>query len=557
MRFKIPERIRPENHRFYSITQIAYIVGAVGHLGAGFRFWRLGVVEMVWVNALFSVPAFVLAFFLNRRGRHNIAFALAFFELLLHQILGVYYIGWHSGLYFWLIYLIGISFFNANWSMKTRFTCFSVVYCTFILLYLFFETPGVYQLTQSQYTLLYLSSSATALLILALLINYFVQAAGKAENQLKAANRELSGKNTQIQATLMERDQAFKRLEKEQKKSEEMAGLLKKMFGRYLSADVMNALLEDPSTLELGGEKRQVTIMMTDLRGFTALCERMKPEQVVRMLNTYFEIMMEIIDTYQGTVNEIIGDALLVVFGAPQQMPDRIGRAIACAIEMQNAMAAVNERNRTSGLPELEMGIGLNETEVIVGNIGSDKRSKYAVVGSGVNQTSRIESYTVGGQILISGSVYEAAGHDLRIDAQRDVFPKGSETPLRIYAVGGIAGTWNLALSRTMPPRVLLKKEMPLRYKPLASKDVRQSEYIGSILKLSNTDAEMKLADPADLLSNIKMNLVDVAENLSTKHFYGKIMAASQKSENAYIIRFTSVPPEVDAYFQAVVSFHA
>jgi adenylate cyclase len=111
-------------------------------------------------------------------------------------------------------------------------------------------------------------------------------------------------------------------------------------------------------------------------------------------------------------------------------MLDRAQRAIACAIEMQNAMAEVNEQNRARGLPELEMGIGLNETEVIVGNIGSSKRSKYAVVGSGVNITSRIESYTVGGQILISESVNQEVGEILRIDAQRDVLPKGSETPL-------------------------------------------------------------------------------------------------------------------------------
>ena len=175
------------------------------------------------------------------------------------------------------------------------------------------------------------------------------------------------------------------------------------MFGRYLSTEVMNSLIENPSALELGGERRKVTIMMTDLRGFTALSERLEPEQVVQMLNAYFEVMVEVVLKYNGTINEFIGDAMLVIFGAPQEMPDRAQRAIACAIEMQNAMAQVNKENRVQGMPELEMGIGLNETEAIVGNIGSSKRSKYAVVGSGVNMTSRIESYTVGGQILISG----------------------------------------------------------------------------------------------------------------------------------------------------------
>jgi adenylate cyclase len=105
--------------------------------------------------------------------------------------------------------------------------------------------------------------------------------------------------------------------------------------------------------------------------------------------------------------NEIIGDALLIIFGAPQEMADRAQRAISCGIDMQNTMARINEKNCLQGLPELEMGIGINDTEVIVGSIGSSKRSKYAVVGSGVNMTSRIESYMVGGQIRISDNIWD------------------------------------------------------------------------------------------------------------------------------------------------------
>ena len=151
------------------------------------------------------------------------------------------------------------------------------------------------------------------------------------------------------------------------------------MFGRYLSADVMKSLIEDPSNLELGGERREVTIMMTDLRGFTAISERLEPEEVVSLLNTYFDIMVDIVLRYNGTINEFIGDALLVIFGAPNDLENRTEKAVACAIEMQNAMNKVNMENIDRGLPELKMGIGLNETEVVVGNIGSHKRSKYAV----------------------------------------------------------------------------------------------------------------------------------------------------------------------------------
>jgi len=375
-----------------------------------------------------------------------------------------------------------------------------------------------------------------------------LQSLGKIEKEFRTLNFKLERalKDKKTVSTLLSRTS-----EDLEKSSE----LIKKMFGRYLSTEVMNSLLDDPSALELGGEKRKVTIMMTDLRGFTALSERLKPEQVVQMLNSYFEIMVDVVLQYNGTINEIIGDALLVIFGAPQEMSDRAQRAVACAIEMQNAMAKVNERNRAQGLPELEMGIGLNETEVIVGNIGSSKRSKYAVVGSGVNMTSRIESYTVGGQILISKSVCQEAGEILRIDSQRDVLPKGSETPIRIYEIGGIAGHYNLALEGREPALVTLSRQIPLRYTVLESKDIGEKELKGSVIRLSKNCAEITLSSPISVLADLKMSLKDVDEKLSVRDFYGKVIKRSEGKDSTQLIRFTSVPPEVDAYFQAHLQY--
>ncbi|MBW2443470.1 MAG: adenylate/guanylate cyclase domain-containing protein [Deltaproteobacteria bacterium] len=340
-------------------------------------------------------------------------------------------------------------------------------------------------------------------------------------------------------------------LEEKSHELENTLELLKTMFGRYLSTEVMASLIENPSALELGGEKRRVTIMMTDLRGFTAVAERLKPEQVVQMLNSYFEVMVEVVLKYQGTINEIIGDALLIIFGAPQEMPDRAQRAIACAIEMQNAMAEVNEQNRAQGLPELEMGIGLNETEVIVGNIGSSKRSKYTVVGSGVNMTSRIESYSVGGQVLISDSVLEKAADVLRIDNQREVFPKGAATPLKIYEVGGIAGQYNITLEGKDTPLVTLIRQIPVKYTVLEGKTVGRADLEGSVLRLSHKSAEISIDEPAKILSNLKMNLIDVDEKLAARDFYGKVLEHPGQNGQIHLIRFTSVPSAVDAYFQS------
>jgi adenylate cyclase len=260
---------------------------------------------------------------------------------------------------------------------------------------------------------------------------------------------------------------------------------------------------------------------------------------------------VEVVLKYHGTINEIIGDALLVIFGAPQEMPDRAQRAIACAIEMQNAMAKVNEHNHAMGLPELEMGIGLNETEVIVGNIGSSKRSKYTVVGSGVNMTSRIESYSVGGQVLISESVQHEVSGVLRIDAQREVLPKGAETPLKIYEIGGIAGPYNLSLEVKDSALVTLTRKIPLQYTVFEGKTVGKVGLEGSVIRLSKRSAEIALVEPVEMLTNLKMNLRDVDENLAHKDFYGKAIEHSGQGEQIHLIRFTSVPSEVDAYFQS------
>jgi len=210
---------------------------------------------------------------------------------------------------------------------------------------------------------------------------------------------------------------------------------IRRTFGRYTSDELVEQLLETPEGLKLGGESRRVTILMSDLRGFTPLAERLSPEQIVTLLNTYLGAMAEVIMQYEGLIDEFIGDAILAIFGAPFQREDDANRAVSCAIAMQSAMGSVNEQNRRAGLPEIAMGIAINTGEVVVGNIGSIKRAKYGVIGSQVNLTSRIESFTAGGQILISESTREAVGDAFKIDCQMSVEAKGVEKPIRIYEV--------------------------------------------------------------------------------------------------------------------------
>ena len=224
---------------------------------------------------------------------------------------------------------------------------------------------------------------------------------------------------------------------------------IRETFGRYTSDDIVEVLLDMPEGLKLGGEKRQVALLMSDLRGFTALAERLEATQVVALLNHYLSGMIEIIQRSGGTIDDIIGDAILVVFGAPVAMPDAAQRAACCALEMQKAMQEVNEYNFQKGWPEIEMGIALHTGEAVVGNIGSTKRSKYGVIGQPVNLTARIESFTVGGQVLVSPTLISAVDHGLILGEEVKVHGKGMQKALRCREL----------LGHEDHPELLLKEE--------------------------------------------------------------------------------------------------
>jgi adenylate cyclase len=335
------------------------------------------------------------------------------------------------------------------------------------------------------------------------------------------------------------------------KQQRKFTGFLRKMFGRYVSEEVMNTLIETPDSLRLGGEKRKVTIMVSDLRGFVPISERVTPEQVMTLLNRYFDVMMKICKKYQGTISDIVGDSLIVTFGAPLKIEDHAQAAVGCAIEMQNAMVRVNAENVRENLPELEMGIGINTAEVVFGNIGTEDRAKFGVVGSGVNIASRIESYTVGGQIFISESVYRETGEILRIDGQQEVFPKGADSPLVIYEVGGIAGRYHVALDDKKTAMVTLLRRIPLRLRVLSGKHVGKEGVEGHIVKLSKMSAELYLNERIELFTNVEMNLREVPEELEAKNFYGKIIEHRREDGETQVVRFTALLPEINSYFQA------
>ncbi len=223
-------------------------------------------------------------------------------------------------------------------------------------------------------------------------------------------------------------------------------------FGRYLSEPVVNQLLETADGLRLGGERRVVTVLMSDLRGFTPMAEVLPPERVVTLLNLYLGAMTEVVLRHDGTVDEFIGDAILALFGAPLARPDDARRALACAVEMQQAMVDVNARARELGLPELGMGIGVHTGEVVVGNIGSERRAKYGVVGATINLASRIQGFTLGGQVLASEETIGAAGGEIDAGARFSVQPKGVRGLVPLVEVLGVGGARIAPVSDPLTP---------------------------------------------------------------------------------------------------------
>lgn len=213
---------------------------------------------------------------------------------------------------------------------------------------------------------------------------------------------------------------------------------LRQVFGKYLADEVVDRLLRDPDALALGGEVRDVSIVMADLRGFTALSDKWEPGDVVDVLNIYFSAIVKTITSHGGIVDNIVGDGIISLFGVPEQSEDDAVQAVACAIEIQNAMKDVNEALAARGLPSLGVGIGVNSGEVVVGNVGSDQFAKYSAIGSPMNIAARVEALSLSGQVLITDETMKRAKARVRTAGTLRVKARGVEPYILIHDAVGV-----------------------------------------------------------------------------------------------------------------------
>lgn len=318
---------------------------------------------------------------------------------------------------------------------------------------------------------------------------------------------------------------------------------IQEAFGRYVSPEVGRMLLSDPEAMRPGGKIATVTILMSDLRGFTTLSSELGPERLVGVLNTYFERMTAVIQGHGGTINEFIGDAILALFGAPFVRDDDALRASACAVAMQIALAELNAELGKEGLPLLEMGIGLNTGPVMVGNIGSSARIKWGVVGDAVNMAARVESSTVGGEVLLAETTWTLIQGRAEARGPIPVRVKGHAEPLLLFALRRIGPPYSLAVPAEEAPReARAAARAEVSCAPVQSKQIRDElAFSARFVSIGAHSAELESTRVPELMDDLALR----GTGDPTPLIYVKVM---EREGSRWVVRFTAVPETAEEW---------
>ena len=342
--------------------------------------------------------------------------------------------------------------------------------------------------------------------------------------------------------------------------NEMVAGLrqrdfIRSAFGRYVSPEVAKTLLESPEGLRLGGHKREVTVLMSDLRGYTRFAEQGDPARVMEVLNGYLARMADIVIAHGGTINEFIGDAIFAVYGAPLDQPDHAERAAASALTMQAAMDELNRDNAARGWPRFEMGIGVNTGEAVVGNIGSEQRAKYAVVGAAVNLAARVEGCTVGGQIFVTTSTLERIRGLAEVGEPVRVELKGIAETVLLYELRAIGGRFARRLAAAdMESDQRVDTHLPLRGWVVDGKKLGGA-FNGTVTRLGRRSFDARLAVDLTPLTNVKLRVGAPDLGQESGDLYGKIVGVTGgPTARVTSIRLTSIDPADQQLFDKLLS---
>ena len=297
-----------------------------------------------------------------------------------------------------------------------------------------------------------------------------------------------------------------------------------------------------------GVEDRDVAILISDLRGFTAMSEAYSGDQVIGILNRYFTHMNEVIARYDGIIDKYIGDAILVLFGVREKRADDLHRAVACAVEMQLMMDTVNAENHALGLAPMFMGIGINAGTVTAGALGSDLHFEYSVIGDEVNLTSRIEAQTLRGQILIGDEDYARVADQVEVSQPNEIMVKGRTAPLKLYEVQATRWPRYMTVPRReyrSCPRIEL--DAPFKFQLVNGKQVLPKVYHGRVKDLGYHGMFALIPRIDQPVSEIKVSIALSILSGESRDIYGRIQTVRKINDQlGCSVEFTSTSPECE-----------
>jgi adenylate cyclase len=318
---------------------------------------------------------------------------------------------------------------------------------------------------------------------------------------------------------------------------------------------VLMAAMSSARGLPQAGEfaSRDVTILLADLRGFTALSEEHPANVMLGLLNDFLGRMIEVVHRHGGVIDRFMGDSIMALFGAQLWREDDARRAVTCAVEMQIIAEAMNRENRQKGLPNLHLGIGINTGTVLAGMLGSKQYSEFTVIGREVNLAARIEALSLRGQVLVSESTYRQCDH---IDSGEpiDVYVKGTSRPVPIREILGIP-----ALGMKVPRQELrrshrVKVNIPFAYQLVRNKNVLPERLHGTILNIGYCGVLAALAQELDRYSEIRLELdLSLVGHVATDICARTVTTGVDGQRSRTGIEFTSVSPESDAHIKHFV----
>ena len=312
--------------------------------------------------------------------------------------------------------------------------------------------------------------------------------------------------------------------------SQEVESCFPTQFERRAARSLLQSKIE--AILNEGGyqdaspvSSQQVTILLADIRGFTSLAETYSAMMVVDLLNRYFSVMTNVIVQYGGTIDKLMGDSIMVLFGAPHPKSDDVERAVACGVAMQQAMSEFNNQNAELGFPELYMGIGINTGEVVAGPVGSEHYREYTVIGDEVNLASRIEAQSLRGQILISESTYQSAQNFVLVGQPSRVQVKGKRKPVCLYELLGTSRPRTMTVPRReirKSPRVQIS--MPCFFQIVDGKQVHSQPCRAEVLDIGYYGLLILSPVPLEPLSEIKIEMSLELLASTTTDIYARII---------------------------------